>query len=182
MVIVAVVGMTGAGKTEAANVFLKSGFERVYFGGIVLDEVKRRGLPLTQEFEAPVREELRQKFGMAAMATLSIPKIESAIAQGKNILIDGLYSWEELLELRKKFPGIVVVAVFASPAVRYSRLAKRSVRPLPLEQAKARDISEIEALHKGGPIAVADYTIINEGTMKELEALAKKILKKIMKK
>ncbi len=179
MAMVALVGMSGAGKTEAARFFLKAGFEEVYFGGIVLDEVKKRGLPLKEEFERPVREELRKKHGMAAMALLSIPKIEKLLAQKKNVLIEDLYSWQELLVLRERFPEIKLIAVFASPAVRYKRVAKRPVRPLAEKEARERDKEEIEKLDKGGPIAVADYTIINEGTKKELEAAVKKILKKI---
>lgn len=47
--------------------------------------------------------------------------------------------------------------------MRYKRLITREVRPLTLEQAKNRDVAEIEKLNKGGPIAIADYIIVNEG-------------------
>jgi len=42
------------------------------------------------------------------------------------------------------------------------------VRPLNKKAAIARDYSEIENVEKGGPIAMADYIIINEGTLKDL--------------
>jgi len=182
MVIVAVVGMPGAGKSEAAKLFIANGFERVYFGGIVVDEVSRMGLPVNEFNERAVREELRERQGMAAMAVLSIPKIEAAVKQGKNVLIDGLYSWEELLVLREKFPELKVIAVYASPSSRYKYLAKRNHRRLSIQEAKARDRSEIENLNKGGPIAMADYTVSNEGSKAELKKQVQAILKEIVKK
>ncbi|MCJ7605934.1 MAG: hypothetical protein MUO19_07890 [Dehalococcoidales bacterium] len=48
MNIVAVVGMTGSGKSEVARLFEKSGFVRVRFGDITDDEVKRQDLPLNE--------------------------------------------------------------------------------------------------------------------------------------
>jgi len=61
-----------------------------------------------------------------------------------------------------------VVAVIASRYIRYERLAHRSVRRLSPEEAELRDFAEIEKLEKGGPIAVADYVILNDGSKEEL--------------
>ena len=48
--IIALVGMSGTGKSEATN-FLKDqfNFDLFYFGGIVLNEVKKRGLEINNE-------------------------------------------------------------------------------------------------------------------------------------
>jgi dephospho-CoA kinase len=61
-----------------------------------------------------------------------------------------------------------VVAVIASRSIRYERLARRPVRRLSPEEAELRDFAEIEKLEKGGPIAVADYVILNDGSEEEL--------------
>ena len=37
------------------------------------------------------------------------------------------------------------------------------------KQANERDHAEIENLEKGGPIAMADYTIVNEFTLDQLK-------------
>ena len=179
MAIVAIVGMPGAGKSEVANSFREKGFEYIRFGQIVIDEVAKRGLPIEEDYERQIREEFRERYGMAAMAVLSIPKIEAALKRGKNVLIDGLYSWEELLVLRKSFPELKVLAVYASPEKRYKRLSKRKTRPLSEEEAEARDKAEIENLNKGGPIAMADYTVSNEGSKKELTEQVEKVLRKL---
>ena len=50
------------------------------------------------------------------------------------------------------------------------------------EEAKRRDISEIENLAKGGPIVYADYYILNNNDMdsyiRDLERLYKEIIEK----
>lgn len=179
MTLIAIVGMTGSGKTLATDFFVSRKFTRVYFGGIVLEETKKKGLALTEENESKVREELRQLHGMAAMALLSIPKIEKLVSGGKKIVIDGLYSWQELIALKQKFPGLITVAIFTSPKERYKRLAHRKERPLTETECISRDRVEIENLAKGGPIAVADHTIINEGTKKEFENALEKLFEKL---
>ena len=56
----------------------------------------------------------------------------------------------------------IIVAITAPRHVRHERLANRPRRPLTEEEATSREYAEIENLEKGGPIANADYTIIND--------------------
>ncbi len=70
-----------------------------------------------------------------------------------------------------------VVAVWSPPALRYERLSSRPVRPLTVEQAEARDYAEIENVNKGGPIAMADFTISNCSTLESLVEQAGNIIK-----
>ena len=44
----------------------------------------------------------------------------------------------------------------------------------PRQEAKARDFAEIENIEKGGPIVMADFTIVNTGTIEELKEKLKK--------
>lgn len=176
MYLVAVVGMTGSGKTEASRVLEKQGWTRLRFGDVTDDELKRRGLPRKEKHERVVREELREKYGMAAYAKLMIPKIEAALKKG-HVVVDGMYSWEEYLVLKKKYTDqFTVLAVYSSPETRHERLGSREERPLTKEEASSRDSSEIENLNKGGPIAVADYTLINEGSLKDIAEKVEKFL------
>ena len=59
--------------------------------------------------------------------------------------------------------SMVVVAIVSSRALRYQRLTSRVDRPLTVQEAETRDYQEIERLEKGGPIAIADYTLLNNG-------------------
>jgi len=177
--IIATVGMCGSGKSVVADCLERLGFYKVYFGGITLEEIKRRGLELNETNERMVREELRRVYGMAAFAILSLPAIENGLRQGKRVLIDGLYSFSEYKALRDRFgEELLIIAVFTERLLRYKRLAQRPVRPLTPEQALARDISEIENLEKGGPIALADYTLMNNGLKTELFDQLKAVLVK----
>ncbi len=176
MRVVSIVGMAGSGKSEAAAVFEKNGFKKIRFGDITDEEVKRRGLKLNEENERLVRQELRQEHGMAAYAKLNLPKIDAAL-KSASVIIDGLYSWEEYTLLKNRYgDALCLIAVWASPKNRYGRLAKRPVRPLTAEEAAGRDVAEVENTNKGGPIAMADFTIINESTLKDLQKETRKIL------
>jgi dephospho-CoA kinase len=178
MRIVAIVGMAGSGKSEAAAVFEKKGFARIRFGDVTDEELKKKGLAVNEENERKIREELRQRYGMAAYAVLNSNRIDLA-AKTAPVVIDGLYSWEEYLSLKEYYgEKFLAVAVWASPEVRYARLSQRPERPLNLEQAFSRDQAEIVNLNKGGPIAMADYTIINESSLKNLEKEVKRIIGK----
>jgi dephospho-CoA kinase len=174
--VVSIVGMAGSGKSEVAHVFEEAGFRRVRFGDVTDDEVKKRGLMLNEENERRVRQELRDEHGMAAYALLNIPRIDEGL-KTSDVVVDGLYSWEEYILLKERYGATLnMVAVYASPDTRHRRLGSRKVRPLTPAEARERDRTEIEKSHKGGPIAVADFTIINEGSVDELRNETKRIL------
>lgn len=160
--IIALVGMPGAGKSISCEFFQTKGYPVLRFGDETDRGLKEQGLPLTEENERQYRENLRKELGMAVYAVKIEPRIRATFHSGVEcIILDGLYSWEEYLYLKPKFPQLMLVAIYARPEVRYQRLAARSVRRLTLEQARQRDIAELENLNKAGPIAIADYLITN---------------------
>jgi len=171
--IIAIVGMPGAGKTEAAEYLATKGIPFVRFGEITEEEVKKRGLPLIPENERIIREAIRNEGGMGAYAVRAEPKINTLLANNDTIVIDGLYSWEEYTYLKEKFTALRLIHVCAEPKVRYDRLSQRSVRPVPTEECYLRDVAELEKLNKGGPIAIADYTIENNSN--DISDLQRKI-------
>lgn len=165
----ALVGMPGSGKTVCAKHLEKLGYFQLRFGGVVEGEVRKREWDVNPENERIVREELRAEHGMAAMAKISMPELKAALLVHSHIVIDGLYSFSEYKVLQAELGvPMVVVAIVATRKVRYERLAKRPIRPLTYEEAERRDIQEIETLEKGGPIAIADYTLINNDSTGEL--------------
>jgi dephospho-CoA kinase len=179
MRVVALVGMAGAGKSEVANVFERNGYLRIRFGDITDREVERRGLRLNETNERLVREALRAEHGMAAYAKLSLPDIDRALERA-SVVVDGMYSWEEYLLLKKYYGDkMCVVAVWSSPRKRYFRLSVREIRPLNHKEAEQRDKSEIENLNKGGPIAMADFTLKNESTLGNLERQTLKLIERL---
>lgn len=168
-IILSVVGLAGSGKTEVTNYLVnKTGWPKIYFGQAILDEVERRGLPLGEANERMVREEFRDKMGPAAMGVANLPKIKEAFATS-SVIVESLYSWEEYLLMKKEFgDAFKVLGLYSSFATRAARMAKRPIRPLSAEDLDSRDTSQIENLHQAGPIARADWMIVNEGTLEEL--------------
>jgi dephospho-CoA kinase len=176
MKVVSIVGMTGAGKSEVSRVFEENGFTRIRFGDVTDEEMRKRGLEPGEESERLVREMLRQEHGIDAYARLNQPRIEQAL-KSSDVVIDGLYSWEEYTYLRSCYgENLYLVAVWSSPKTRYDRLTSRSSRRLTLEEAISRDRAEIENIAKGGPIAMADFTIINESSLENLRKEAERII------
>jgi len=167
----ALVGMPGAGKSTVALALEQRGFFQFRFGGIVTDEVTARGLPINADNERIIREEFREVDGMAAIAKRALPHLQAALASRECIVLDGLYSWSEYKLLQTDLSAeLIVVAISCQRATRYARLAARPVRPLTYAEATERDWAEIERLEKGGPIAIADYTLNNDGTESDLLA------------
>jgi dephospho-CoA kinase len=71
------------------------------------------------------------------------------------------------------------VAVCSPPKTRHARLANRRVRPLTNQEAADRDKSEIENINKGGPIALADFTIINDSSLHDLQEQTLRIIERL---
>jgi dephospho-CoA kinase len=175
----AIVGMCGSGKSIACDSLRSRGWNYIRFGQITIDRLKETGKEINEVNEKSMRENLRKDHGMGAFAILSLPKIERELASG-NVVIDGLYSWTEYKILKEKFgERLSIVCIYASPSTRYARLSNRSthesdtdtrMRRLSPVEAEKRDYAEIENIEKGGPIAMADYTIINESSEESLKA------------
>ncbi|HCS78603.1 TPA: dephospho-CoA kinase [Patescibacteria group bacterium] len=163
--IVAIVGMPGAGKSIAADFFKKRGIPVLRFGDQTDIGLKELGKVRSPQNEQWYRRKIREELGMAAMAIKMEPRIKKIYSEHPLIILDGLYSWEEYLYLRERFPQLKLLCVYAKSETRHARLEKRTIRPLTKKQAQDRDIHELEQTNKGGPIAMADYIIINESTI-----------------
>lgn len=176
--VIALVGMPGSGKGTCTD-HLEAQYDLpiIHFGNMVYAEVQRRGLDNVED-EKVVREDMRKQEGPAVMA-------KHALQQAKDtskpiVVFDGLYSWSEYRYLEGELgEHLITVAVAASKDVRRQRVLNRkdAHRKYTMEQLVNREIAEIEGLEKGGPIAYADYTIVNEGTTEELVAKLENLLR-----
>ena len=167
---VAVVGMCGSGKSVLCSYFTNMGWENVYFGGVAVSQLKKNGTPVNEANERAIRESLRRELGMGAFAIILKDEILSKLSRS-NVVLDGLYSWSEYVILKELLgDNLVVLAVVTNSSIRKQRLSSRPVRPLTAEMVDSRDVAEIENLEKGGPIAKADYFIINNGNEQQLRS------------
>jgi len=181
--ILAIVGMSGSGKSVVVDHLTSLGFPKVYFGGMIYKEMEKRGIERTSdgESEKHFREMIRETEGKDWVVRQVIDEAKGLIAAGqKRVVLDGLYTWTEYKILKKEFPGqMSVLAVVVDKAIRHKRVGKRPERPFNTEEIQERDRSEIENLEKGGPIAMADYYLLNNSSVEDLTAGVDEVLKKI---
>lgn len=178
--LLAIVGMPGSGKSEATTFFQAHGFSKVRFGDFTDESLQEEGREITPENEQTFREEIRKKEGMDVYAKKAKNQIDTLLKRDENVIIDGLYSWQEFTYLKSEFPDLTLIHIYARPKTRYERLKKRAIRPLTQQEARERDYKEIENLQKGGPIAIADFMVENESNketlVKNLQALLAQLL------
>ena len=180
--LIALVGMPGAGKTRASEFFTEIGYQRLRFGQIVLDEAIRLG-SVNEKTESIIRNNFRKRCGKGAMAILNLSKIDTLLKKGP-VVIDGLYSWAEYKVLKKNY-DLAVIAILAPPEIRYQRLTNRVLdlhndpkainRSLSPVEAQFRDQDQIENADQGGPIAMADHFIVNDGSRQHLLTQLKRV-------
>lgn len=168
--IIAFVGLAGSGKSSAVDYLTAKGYPKVYFGGVVLAAMSEAGIDHTEANEKSFREELRQKVGQGVIADRIVAQLHDLIRSGQHrIVADGLYTWTEYKILKREFPGeLKTIAIVTPKHLRHHRLSQRPIRPLTEAEATQRDWAEIENLEKGGPIAIADHYIINDGELEKL--------------
>jgi dephospho-CoA kinase len=179
--LIAVVGMAGSGKSIATEYLENKGWNKIYFGGVIYDHMRKEGIEITPESQKEYRENIRKELGMGAVAILLKDEIKESITKYDTVL-DGLYSWDEYLILKEEFGDLLkVICVCCDKKIRYERIGSRVDRPFNAEEIVRRDTSEIENLAKGGPIAYADYYLFNNGSLEEYEARLLEILDEISK-
>lgn len=168
--IIAIVGLPGAGKSEAADHFKSRKVPVIHFGKVVTDEVQKRYGAQKEEYHKIVREELRRVNGMEAMAKLNLEKIKKALVKNNIVVIDGLRSWDEYDYLIKELTDteIHIVALFADKNLRYKRLGSR-LQDRPGHGGKDRDVNELFGTNMGPTIAFADFLVKNNFSKEEFQ-------------
>lgn len=168
--------MPGSGKSLLADILKSKGFVVITMS----EALKKR-----YEREARIGERLmdfakrmREIYGEGIVARLSMEEVP---AGANKIAFDGVRSLYEVEEF-KRLGEPVVIAVHSPPALRYQRLLarKRPEDPKDVEGLRMRDKDELK-FGIGEVIAMADYIIVNDGTIDEFKKRAEEVLSRILK-
>lgn len=178
--LIAVVGMSGTGKSVVTEYLEENNWKKLYFGGITYKLMEEQGVERTEDgkSEKEFREKLRKEHGPECYAKFLDPEIKEALKKN-NVVLDGLYSWYEYKYLIERYPNLKLICVVTDKELRYERVSVRIDRPFDRQAIEYRDLSEIENLYKGGPIAYADYYILNNKDKKDVIERLEEILEEV---
>lgn len=171
--IIGVTGTDGAGKGTVVDYLVKEkGFTHYSSRAFIMKEVERRNITADRNQLRLVANDLRAQFGddiivQQALSDIKRDKIERA----------GIESIRTLAEARTlKANGGILLAVDAAPEVRYRRVqGRRSVTDqVSYEQFLAHEELEKNdpdrhGMQKAAVMEMADYTIMNNGGLRELQ-------------
>jgi dephospho-CoA kinase len=179
--VIGLAGMPGSGKSLVVDTAIELGYAIVVMGDVVRQETIKRGLELTPQNVGKVMLELRQKEGNFVIAQKCIPKIEEQTSN--KILVDGLRSLHEAEIFKEHFSKFSLVAVHASPEIRFNRLSNRhrSDDPAEWKVFNERDMRELN-VGLGNVMAMAEQMIVNDNNLENVKAKVKVSLEKVEKK
>jgi dephospho-CoA kinase len=174
-IIIGITGMPGSGKDTVREIVSELGYPLIVMGDEVRAEAGRRNLKPTPENLGKVMLQIRAEEGPEVLAKRCIPKIK--VSASSVVIVDGVRSMHEVREFRREFPNFKIVAIHASPKMRFHRLLKRnrSDDPKDWETFIERDQREL-SVGIGEVIASADYMVVNEGTKSQLRIELRQLL------
>lgn len=178
MKVLAIVGMPGSGKSEAATVAAEHGIPVVTMGDVIREVSRERGRGSTEEALGEVATALREEAGPAAVADRSIPQIETHLENHDVVLVDGVRGIAEVERFEEAFDdSFQLVSIEAPFEIRLDRIRKRGRDPsadgradLQRRDSRERGYGMDEAMDH------ADVTVHNTGGLEEFRAFIRELL------
>jgi len=166
-VLILITGMAGSGKTTFAQFFKEHGFKIITMGDVIRRLAEGRGMSLDSAALGKLAEEVRKKEGEGVVAEQCLKIIKKE--QYSKVVVDGIRSLDEV-DVFRRVHSAKLIAIHASPGTRFKRLLSRG-RSDDANQEKImieRDLREL-GFGVGSAIAMADYMIVNEGSIHDLK-------------
>jgi dephospho-CoA kinase len=175
--LVLIAGMPGAGKSIVSRAARDLGLPVYNMGDVIRSETLKIYGEITPEYMRETSRIVREKYGEDYVARKTIERIRE---RSGVIVIDGVRSLVEV-EVFREFGDTVILAIHASPRTRFERIRRRGRPgdPDKWEDFVKRDMTEL-SFGLGNVIALADYMIVNEGTIEEAYRGAYNILSKLV--
>ena len=181
------IGLTGrmaSGKGEAVRLLQGRGFACISLSDIVRREAARDGRQVSRRRMQDIGNRLRAEGGAGVLGRLVREQVLGSAAE--RWVIDGIRNPAEVLEL-KKMGGFFLVGIDSDIPAILERMQRRGRATDAVAEAELRAALEREwgrgepadGQQVGPTLAMADYTVRNDGTLAELQARLDEVLKKI---
>jgi len=172
--IIGITGTDGAGKGAVVDYLVnKHGFIHYSSRALLEEEFVRRGTESNRINMRLIANELRAAHGNDFVVSSYMQKINKD--ETKQAIIESIRATDEVLTLKKE--GGVLLAVDADQTIRYNRIKGRKSSS---DQVSFAEFAAHEALEMNDPdphgmqkakvIAMADFTIQNNGSFREMGA------------
>lgn len=177
--IIAITGLIGSGKNEAADYIAKSyGFVVFDYADLIRDMMRKEGIEPTRIN----MQDYRLKHGNAFVAEAVAEKVRRSTA--KMILLTPIRRPEDY-EIPKKIfrSSIIMIHVVADEKTRFRRLKKRNSPrdPKTFREFREHERREFKIFDFDKTFAYADYTVENSGPLSALRRNLDRIMKEIVK-
>lgn len=177
--IIGVVGTIGAGKDTVAEYLAKKGFQHISLSDILREIMGKENIEITTANMTDYGNKLRNKNGNGYLAKLAYKKIDQS-----NSIITSIRQVGEIEYLKTK-SNFYLIKVDAPIEIRLKRLIERKREGDIKNIQELKKIEAKQASGKGGDmnvnkcLAMADYTVVNDGSLDKLRRQVDQILKEI---
>lgn len=176
--ILCLTGLPGSGKSTAAEVFSKMGFEVMELSGVIKEEMQRRGVTVTNESLEEFANRMKKENGRDVFAVMMGEKLRKR--NDSNILVVGFRSLQEF-ETMERIVGedLPLIVVSTPQKLRFKRLSER--KNLPIKSLDAFMMREKSNIQMGilDLMERADFIVSNSGSREELKESIDDLIEKI---
>ena len=181
------IGLTGrmaSGKGEAVRILCGYGFRYISLSDIVRAEAARIDPRITRGQMQDIGNRLRREGGAGILGGMVRSQVMAA--DEKRWVVDGIRNPAEVLEL-KKISGFFLVGIDSDIPTILARMKRRGRATDAVAEEELRAVLEREwgcdepanGQQVGPTLAMADFTIANNGTLAELQDRLDKVLHEI---
>ena len=177
-----ITGTLAAGKGTIVNILKSQGFKHYSVRDFLVEEINLRGLPVNRDSMVFVANDLRQNNSPSYI----IEKIyEKAKNDGSNCVIESLRTPGEISFLKDN-GNFYLISINADPRIRYDRATERKSETDEISFERFCEQERIEMTNEDPTkqniqrcIEMADFRILNNGSIEELKKDMREILKKV---
>lgn len=180
MKVIGVIGLNGSGKDEVVNYLNKEyGVPLISVGDIVREIAAKEGIEPTRDNLDSITKRYFGQFGEGYFVKQVVEKIRHN--KWKVAGISGIRSPRDIAIIKEAFEkDFILTHVYISdPKVRHERISKRGSKrdQSSYEEFLKQDKISQELFHIQDAIKLADYSIPNDGSLKDIHMAIDKLIK-----